>query len=540
MANFRPPRRARLALLVPLAAALVAPAALRAQGVQLFRDGFESGTPWHWSALPGGIDPRAICSSPFAPVDMTGATTVGTGTPGSCTQAALDAALASNNGRIRFDCGAAPHTIVVTSEKVIDDDLVIDGGGRITLSGGGTTRILGIRPPWGTTPLPTVTLQSLTFYSGSTAHLPGNTVANGGGAIFKDSFANLRILNSVFVGNRGPATGQDVAGGAIYAFGEGTTTIVRSRFSGNRCSSGGALGALGTSNHSLLVFNTLFDRNLASGTGGNPGNGGNGGAIYMDGASQTVGLCGVMISDNDANARGGGLFRVSNDGVGPMTVDRTSVLWNLSPASADSQAGGMYLQGLQLTIVDSTIANNAASSAGGLFVWTNPGSQSLTMINSTVAGNQARTSLGAGLSMASGMTGTLRNVTIARNHNSGEFSFASAVAGGQNVAVSNSLIADNTKVFVWEDVSCNSTHPGSSTYQWPAQNAGGEAERPCAATTTFLAPQLGALGWMGGPTPVITPANPALAGAASSNCPATDQNGAPRGATCTPGAVEMP
>ena len=161
MANFHPLRRARLLVVVPLAAAVAVPAALPAQGAQLFRDGFESGTPWHWSALPGGIDPRAICLPPFAPVDMTGATTVGSGTPGSCTQAALDAALASNDGRIRFDCGPALHTIVVTSEKVIDDDLVIDGGGRITLSGGGTNRILGIRPPWGTTPLPTVTLQQL-------------------------------------------------------------------------------------------------------------------------------------------------------------------------------------------------------------------------------------------------------------------------------------------------------------------------------------------------------------------------------------------
>lgn len=523
-----------------LAVAIAPPAILPAQGVQLFRDDFESGTPWHWSALPGGVDPRAICLPPFGPVDMTGATTVGDGTPASCTEAALDAALAANNGRIRFNCGAARHTIVVSSEKVIDDDLAIDGGGRIALSGGGTTRILGIRPPWGTTPLPTVTLQNLIFIAGSTAHLPGNTVANGGGAIFKDSFANLRILDSVFAGNRGPASGQDVAGGAIYAFGQGTTTILRGRFTDNRCSSGGALGALGVENHALLVFNSLLDRNAATGSGGNPGNGGNGGAIYLDGASQTVGLCGVMISANTANARGAGLFCVSNDGVGPMSIDRTSVLGNFSPAGDDSQAGGLYLQGLQLTIVGSTIANNTASSAGGLFVWTNPGSQSLTMVNSTVAGNQARTSLGAGLSIASGMTGTLRNVTVARNHNSGEFSFASAIAGGQNVTVANSLIADNTKVFVWENTSCNATHPGNATFQWPQQNAGGQNELACSAATTFLAPQLGALGWMGGATPVIPPANAALAGAVTADCPASDQNGMPRGSICTPGAVEMP
>ena len=298
----------------------------------LFRDGFESGTPWHWSVLPGGVDSRAICVPPIGVVNMSGATTVGNGAPGSCTQAALDAALAANNGRIRFSCGAAPHTIIVTSEKTIEEDLVIDGGGLVTLSGGGTTRILALRPPWGTTPWPTLTLQHLTLRAGYTGNLPGSDIDNGGAAVFKETGGNLFVVGSVFESNVGPATGQDVAGGAIYAFGSGTTAIVRSRFTGNRCSSGGAIGALGVSEHQLLVHNSLIDGNAATGSGGNPGNGGNGGGIYMDGNNQSVTLCGTMISANDANARGAGMFRVSNNGVGPMTIDRTSVLWNESPA----------------------------------------------------------------------------------------------------------------------------------------------------------------------------------------------------------------
>jgi len=532
-------RRTRFAAVAASVALAFAAPGAQAQ-VGIFSDSFETGTPWRWSRLPGGVDPRAVCAPPIAPVDMAGATTVGNGTPASCTEAALDAALASNNGRIRFSCGGGPRTIVVTSEKVIEGDVAIDGGGLVALSGGGTTRILGIRPPWGTTPLPVVTLQNLTFSNGSTASLPGNTTANGGGAIYKASGAHLRVLDSSFLGNHGPAAGQDVAGGAIYSFGEGSTVIVRSRFNGNSCSSGGAIGALGTSNHSLGIYNSLLDLNAATGTGGNPGNGGNGGAVYMDGNNQTVTLCGVMISRNNANARGAGMFRVSNNGVGPMTVDRSSVLWNQSPAGPDSQAGGLYLQGLQLTITGSTIAGNVASSAGGMFVWTNPGTQSLTMLNSTVAENRARTSLGAGIAVASGMTGSLRHVTIARNHNDGPTSFASAIAGGAAVSLSNSLIADNSKVFVWENTSCNATHPGSATFQWPQQNAGGQGELPCSSSTTFLDGDIGALGWSGGAAPAIAPANPALAGAAPSNCPATDQNGAPRGATCTPGAIEMP
>lgn len=527
-----------LSALAAISGLSTAPA--RAGGVTLFTDGFESGTPWRWSRLPGGVDPRAICSPPIAPVDMTGATTVGTGTPGSCTQAALDAALASNNGRIRFSCGSAPHTIVVTSEKVIDADLTIDGGGRITLSGGGTTRILGIRPPFGTTPLPVVTLQNLTFLSGSTAALPGNTTANGGGAIYKASGAHLRILDSTFRSNRGPASGQDVAGGALYAFGSGNVQIVRSRFLDNRCSSGGAIGALATSDQTLAIYNSLLDNNSATGSGGNPGNGGNGGAIYMDGNNQSVTLCGSMLAVNKANARGAGLFRVSNNGVGTMTIDRTTVLGNSSPAGPASQAGGLYLQGLQTTITGSTIARNVASSQGGLFVWTNPGSQTLAMANSTVAFNTARTSLGAGMSVASGVTGSLHHVTIAGNHNTGATSFASALSGGNGLSLSNSLVVDNSKVFVWENTSCNLTHVGGGTYQWPQQNAGGQNELACSNGTTFLDADIGALGWSGGPTPTIEPRNPALAGGASTGCPASDQRGNPRSSPCTPGAVEMP
>ena len=148
-------RTPRSAALVRLLVCLGWAAAAVPAGAQLFRDGFESGTPWGWSLLPGGLDPRTICVPPIGVVNMDGATTVGNGSPGSCTEAALNAALASNNGRIRFSCGAAPHTIVVTSEKTIEDDLVLDGGNLVTLSGGGTTRILALRPPWGTTPWPT-------------------------------------------------------------------------------------------------------------------------------------------------------------------------------------------------------------------------------------------------------------------------------------------------------------------------------------------------------------------------------------------------
>ncbi|MCA9955010.1 MAG: hypothetical protein KC434_09840, partial [Anaerolineales bacterium] len=64
-----------------------------------------------------------------------GAGVVGSGTPGSCTEAALNTAL-SGGGSISFNCGGS-HTITLTSQKTINSNTTINGGGQITLSGGG-------------------------------------------------------------------------------------------------------------------------------------------------------------------------------------------------------------------------------------------------------------------------------------------------------------------------------------------------------------------------------------------------------------------
>src|SRR5207302_10278678 len=66
--------------------------------------------------------------------------TVGTGTPGSCTEAALDTALAGG-GVVTFNCGTAAVVIEVSKEKAIAQNTTIDGNGLVTLSGRNLTRI---------------------------------------------------------------------------------------------------------------------------------------------------------------------------------------------------------------------------------------------------------------------------------------------------------------------------------------------------------------------------------------------------------------
>ena len=82
-----------------------------------------------------------LVAAAWSPRPVRADAVVGTGTAGGCTEAALDAALAAG-GNITFNCGSGPVTITVTSEKTITADTSIDGGGVITISGGGTTRVM--------------------------------------------------------------------------------------------------------------------------------------------------------------------------------------------------------------------------------------------------------------------------------------------------------------------------------------------------------------------------------------------------------------
>src|SRR5262245_43408941 len=68
---------------------------------------------------------------------------VGDGTPTSCTERALDAALAGG-GLVTFNCGAGPVTIAVTSQKTIGVDTTIEGGGLVVIAGSQATRVFAV------------------------------------------------------------------------------------------------------------------------------------------------------------------------------------------------------------------------------------------------------------------------------------------------------------------------------------------------------------------------------------------------------------
>ncbi len=489
--------------------------------------------------------PPSACEAPATLVDTSsGSTVVGDGTPASCTEAALRSALdgAVRESRvITFDCGSSPHTIPLSSELLLnawdegfDGTVVIDGGGRVTLDGQRMTRILHIRSSF-ERDQPRVTVQRLGFANALTTDVPNTSSTEHGGAAIYRLGGTLTILDSTFENGTGPESGQDVAGGAVYSIGVGTTTIVGSTFRGNRCSSGGAIGNL---HAGLVLVNSVVEDNEATGSGGNPGNGGNGGGIYMDGVGNVLRLCGVTLRGNRGYAYGGGLFRVSNAEMPETTIQLSTIQGNRLLTDEQGLGGGLYLQGNVIRLESSTLADNEARGAGGLFF--GPRS-SLTAVNVTFSGNVARLGLGGAIFLGEPMPGSFVNCTFARNRATGEAAFGAAISGDASMLTArNTVFAYHEVGNGWNPISC--TRPLRSeggVFQYPVTRAGGGSDDPealCAPDAMVADPMLGELGDHGGPTPTILPAAGSPLLGAGTMCPPTDQRGLPR-TRCDVGAV---
>lgn len=305
-----------------------------------FADGSFAGS----SAGSCQVPAAAIVADSLAPRRV-----VGSGTPQSCTPQALRVAVAQG-GFITFDCGADSHTIVLDSPaKLRNDaypDVILDGGGKITLSGGKSSRILYLntcdRAQIWTTPHcqdqdhPRLVVRNLTFRDGNaTAH--GEDLDGGGGAIWARG-GSLQVFHCRFFGNVAAGSGADVGGGAIRAFDQSRDQpihVVNSTFgargNGNVASNGGALSSIGVN---WSIWNSLFVGNRATGTGGNPAvegsvGGGSGGAVYNDGNTLTLSVCGSVMEGNEVRAYGAAIFFVSNNHDGMLRIRDSRISGNL-------------------------------------------------------------------------------------------------------------------------------------------------------------------------------------------------------------------
>jgi hypothetical protein len=281
---------------------------------------------------------------------------IGHGTPASCTAAAVVKAVAAG-GIITFNCGPQPVTITMTvAAKVVNTshEVVLDGGGKVTLNGAGQTRILYMNTcdpkqkittddcweqQW-----PLLIVQNLKFENAYSAVRQTSTSDYGGGAIF-DQGGQLKVVNSVFTGNRCFPSGPDLGGGAIRALGMymGTPIYISGdTFTGNSCSNGAALSGLYAN---FYVVNSVMTGNKALGWGANPAGsgtpgGGSGGAIYTDGDHYNLTIDGSVITGNSAREGGGAIFFVVDAGGGTLRIEYSTLRHN--PSGEFQNAPGIF------------------------------------------------------------------------------------------------------------------------------------------------------------------------------------------------------
>ena len=293
---------------------------------------------------------------------------VGDGTPASCTSDAFVDAVAAG-GVVTFDCGSEPVIITLDrTAKVVNDtgpEIVIDGGGLVTLSGAGNHRILYMNTcdeaqGWTTSHCqnqdhPRLTVQNITFIDASSK---SETEYDGGGAIWvrggRFKLVNTRFFNSVCTDS-----GPDLGGAAVRIFSQYNDMpvhVVNTTFGGadgfgNACSNGGGISSIGVS---WTIINSLFSHNSAVGNGGNPSQGGtpgggSGGAIYNDGNTMTLSLCGTRIQHNEVVQHGSAIFFVSNDHSGDIDIDRCVI--------TNNTGGSWYPSYPQISGHDDTVIN---------------------------------------------------------------------------------------------------------------------------------------------------------------------------------------
>lgn len=474
--------------------------------------------------------PRLLALLPLMlPALALAAGVVGNGTPGSCTEAALSAALAGG-GSVTFNCGPSPVTIAVTSQKTIAVATTLDGGNLVTLDGGNATRLFltNYQVPF--------TVRNVTLQNARATDV--------GGAIRAGYQAPLTVTDSRFYGNACTQAGPDVGGGAIYVQG-GDTLVQRVTFSGNRGGNGGAMGNL-QSRTTIEDSVFLDNRTNAGGTGG-----GAGGALYVDGSNGgSITIRRTVFEGNVSTGLGGAIHTYLYAGASQLVVEDSLFRDN----STQDNGGAIYHQNGGLTIDRSTFTGNQTVGQGGalwlLETWSG------AIRNSTFTGNRANgvrpndgsTGLGGAILLNANNNVTLQHLTIADN-------FADwvggGICGGASVTLRGSIVAHNTVLNggnPWNIAHncCTQMTDGGGNLQFPNRANPGDPNDPnCTASVAIGDPLLLPLGDNGGltPTRALPPGSPARE-RVTSGCPppATDQRGVsrPQGAACDAGAYEAP
>jgi hypothetical protein len=225
-----------------------------------------------------------------------------------CTEQGIRDAIATGGERRFFACDG-PTTVVTEAEIVIDNDVILDGEGNLTVEEDeGAER----------------NDRLFTVAEGVTAELWHLVISKGGG-IF--NFGTLTMTNCIVSDSAGPSGG----GFAASAVGNrGTMTLKQCTISGNTAQEGGGITNGGT----MTLTQSTVSGNDAAGGGG----------IFNYG---TMTMTNCTVSGNDAINRGGAIL---NSGI--MTIISSTVAENTTEEDADVINGDEGTLTIRSSLID--------------------------------------------------------------------------------------------------------------------------------------------------------------------------------------------
>ena len=336
---------------------------------------------------------------------------VGNGTPGSCTEAALNAALA-HGGAVTFNCGG-PTTISISSVKTITQSTRIDGGDSITLTGGLSTPLLHVEIS------ASLSLSNITLTNAYNTNTSGGAIWSAGPL----TLTHVTIKNS--------QTLPQYCGGALLVAGE--TLISNSAFEQNVAGlGGGAICVLSQPGTKVQITNSSFFNNQAT----NPASG-LGGALYVEYGTAIV-RDSVFILNLGVL---GGAIEVNNN------AQLTMVNGSLSSNTAVGGGGIFVGLGARVDLIGnvfpSFFTNNAASDSGGA-LYNAEGTVQIS--NANFSGNSAAPDV-SGYGGAIANLGVMTITTAYFGQNQGRYGGAVFVGGhgsDVNATIRHSAFYQNT------------------------------------------------------------------------------------------------
>jgi CSLREA domain-containing protein len=400
-----------------------------------------------------------------------------------------------------------------------------------------------------------------------------STPDTGDSGIFAINYVSSGLYPTLNVSGLTLSGGYATSGGAVYLQENGKLSLSNTRVTGNKASSGGAIGGEFPKYTSVSIDNSTISGNNASSGGAtftdgpltitnstlsdNHATGSGGGAISAGQKYGSLSITDSTISGNTATGSGGGVsaYAINFGKYAGATTQNQITRTSISGNTADATGGGLYMDGLlhtdsSFTVDHSTISDNdaGATAQGGGIEIGDTIEGTFRTVDSTVSGNSANIGAGVAIStdgneaqVADGGAISFDNSTFAANtaaeSGGGMYLGIYGPSGGgpytysATIGLSSTIVGGNTANGASNDLDhADAATTGGFALAFSLVQAPGDGVLNQSSSILNQDPQLGALGNNGGPTLTQLPSasSPALDAGSNPLALATDQRGLPR------------